>query len=185
MAPQLSPNTATTSFATVASVLAATASALALWYAVELAVDTSPVQPDMATAGAGHRSPRGIPTAQSAVAPLTTYRGTLDRPLFAPDRRPPPPPQAAETRANGAAVDPPPADGLRIVGFMKGSGGKVPARALVRAADASQAVWVEAGSTIGGWRVAAVGDRTVTLESGGQRRELKLFETAPEPPERN
>ncbi len=164
-------------------VLAVTSMALA-WHVAGLDIDISPMpQPNRQQSGAPAALLRGNATTPSAVLvprPLTAFSGTLDRPLFEPSRRPRPaivePVEPVAAADDGAVATA--AGGLRIVGIMRAKGESTVARALVRSTDAPQAVWVEAGASIGGWKVASIGERTVTVESGGQRHEISLFPSA-------
>lgn len=164
-------------------VLALSSMAL-VWHVAGLDIDIRPMpQPNPRQSGAP-TAPLGGNAPTPAVAlvprPLSAFSGTLERPLFEPSRRPRPavvepvePVAAAADEAVATA-----ADGLRIVGIMRAKGGAAVARALVRSSDAPQAVWVETGASIGGWKVASIGDRTVTVENGRQRREISLFAPA-------
>lgn len=157
--------------------LAVVTGALA-WLAAGSEIDTRPIAPN---GEAALRGPLVAATAGPAAnRPLSAYRETLDRPLFEPSRRPRPE-EPDGPLADDAATPKrsPTADGLRIVGIMTGKGGAAVPRALVRAPEEPQAIWVEAGAIIGGWKVARIGDRTVTLENGPQRHELNLFSDGP------
>ena len=169
--------TSPTPFGTAAWTVVALASLLPVWRAAGLVVATSPLAP-VATPAAGpdRAAPLAATFPTPAAPPLAAFRGTLERPPFAPSRRPPPPemPPAAER------TEPPPAsppDGLRIIGFMSASGG-AKARVLMRAGDGGEAVWLQAGATIGEWRVASIGDGTVTLERDGRTHVLRIFRPA-------
>lgn len=177
-----------TPFGTAALTVLALVSLLAVWLAAGLVVDTSPLAP-VATPAAGpdQAALRAATAPSPAPPPLAAFRGTLERPPFAPSRRPPPP----EMPPVAKRTEPPPAsppDGLRIIGFMSASGG-AKARVLMRAADRGEAEWLETGATIGEWRVASIGDGTVTLERGGRTHVLRIFQpaaggaAAPEPRE--
>lgn len=164
-------------------VLAAASVALA-WYVADGEIDVRPLPPNGPQQIGSPAAPRpgaaAIPTVPLTPRPLATYGGTLDRPLFEPSRRPRPAvvEPVEQSAAGDTGVVATVADDLRIVGIMRSKKEPAAARALVRSTDAPQAVWVETGASIGGWRVAAIGERTVTVESGGQRREISLFAAA-------
>lgn len=163
--------------------LAASAAAALAWVASGLEIDVSAVGPERAARSASGDAGHGSAALEQPIVPgpIATYHATLNRPLFEATRRPRPveeQPQAPPV-AGAAAATPSPAEELRIVGIMrprKGGTGSSGARVLVRSSDAQQAVWVETGASIGGWTVSAIGDRTVTVEGGGQRREINLFQ---------
>lgn len=161
---------------TALGLLAVTALTLA-WMASGIAIETAPIAPDRASAPPAVTAASSAPVV-AAQRPLSEYRHAVERPLFEPSRRPRA--QAtAEVAPDDGAGGVPSADGFRIVGIMTGKGGASAARALLRSPDIAQAVWVEVGSTIAGWEVSQVGDRTVTLENDGRRHELHLFSEAP------
>jgi hypothetical protein len=143
-----------------------------VWAAVRHEVDVSaapaPAVKGAATLVSASRS------ASRPAPPLADLSETLRRPLFEPDRRPRPVEPPATAAA--AAASPGATQQLRVVGIMKGQGGTSPSvRALVRTAAAPQGVWVEQGGSLDGWKVAAIGDRTVVVEGAGRRVELGLF----------
>lgn len=155
----------------------AVAAALA-WYAHDLEIDTRSVPAERVAPVAAEK--RATAAVTPAAKPLADFRATLERPLFEPTRRPRPVALDAAASSAGASEPAPSTEGLRIVGIMAGRGAA--ARALVRSAGQPVAIWVENGATIDGWKVAAIGERTVTLEGRGVRHELDLFETPAEIP---
>ncbi len=161
--------------------LAAAASAVLVWAAAGLEIDIQAVAPDGGARGVASEA-AGVRIAPvQPIAPLSigAYAATLERPLFEATRRPRPDAPQPDAQPEAQSVDAAltPAEELRIVGIMRARKGSSSARVLVRAADAQQAIWVEAGASIGGWTVSAIGDRTITVEGGGQRREISLFQT--------
>lgn len=165
--------------ATVLWGVAALASVALAWTAAGLDIDVSAVPP-APLAGTAAVAATTVPVAPSQPVvprPIGAYGTTLERPLFEATRRPPPDEAqpAAEPVASASEPALAPADDLRIVGIMRPRKGSSSARVLVRSADA-QAIWVEAGASVGGWTVSAIGDRTITIEGRGQRREISLFQ---------
>lgn len=162
---------------TVAWGLAAAASAALVWTAAGLEFDVRAVAPGSAAGDAA--SVPAAPSQPIVPRPIGAYGGTLERPLFEATRRPPPEKELSDARPAAPSADAGrlPAEELRIVGIMRPRKGSSGARVLVRSADAPQAIWVETGSSIAGWTVSAIGDRTITVEGGGQRREISLFQS--------
>jgi general secretion pathway protein N len=112
---------------------------------------------------------------------LEDLTATRDRPLFAPTRRPPPPPvrveaptpEAPPADEKAGAVGPPPFD---LVGAVVGNG---EAFALLRNKATSKVVRLRPGDDADGWRVGAIGVRSVALERDGREESLAL--AAPQP----
>ena len=101
------------------------------------------------------------PAAASNPPPL--YTSVLDRPVFAPDRRPPPPP--------APPAPPPPPDPLadiKLYGVFSGDVAGVIARVEGKMRR------VKINDTLGEWTLKQVDDRTVTFTKGDEKRELKL-----------
>jgi hypothetical protein len=114
----------------------------------ELAKPTTSV--DAATAGASAANP-------------TQYVAVLERPLFAPDRRPPPPP------APPAAPPPPdPLANIQITGIFTGD------RAGIIAIVDGKARRVRVNDTVGAWTLKGIAGRDVTFEQGSDSRQLRL-----------
>lgn len=91
------------------------------------------------------------------------FSATLERPLFAPDRRPPPPvlPPAP----------PPPPDPLadaQLVGLIAGDAGAV----IVRSEGTVRRISLN--QPLGAWTLKAIDDRTATFEKAGEQRTLRL-----------
>lgn len=112
---------------------------------------------------------------------LEDLSATRDRPLFTPSRRPPPPAQVEAAPAPAPVVvedkpivlGPPPFD---LVGSAIGEG---MAFALLRNRATSVVVRVRSGDDAEGWRVGAIGLRTVALAREGRSETLAL--AAPQP----
>ena len=103
--------------------------------------------------------------------PLPQFLQTIARPLFTPTRRPAA--VAARPAAAPAAAPTPSAQGLRLIGLIKTEGGET--RVLIRSADEPLGTWVLVGGEVAGWKVTAIGDSKVTVESGGRRFDLNLY----------
>lgn len=164
--------------ATAAWGAAALASMALAWTAAGLDIDVSAVAPEPVAAGATAADLPAAPSRPVVPRPIGAYGATLERPLFEATRRPKPVDVQPVAEAVPSASEPhlTPAEELRIVGIMRPRKGSSSQRVLVRSADA-QAIWVETGASIGGWTVSAIGDRTITVEGGGQRREISLFQS--------
>lgn len=92
--------------------------------------------------------------------PPPSYTSVLERPLFAPDRKPPPPP-----------APPPPPDPLadiQLYGVFSGNNPGILARVegKVRRFTVNQ--------TLGAWTLTGIDGRTATFAKDGEKRELKL-----------
>lgn len=103
----------------------------------------------------------------SAMAPVSTaagdpsqFAGILERPLFAPDRRPPPPP-----------APPPPPDpfaNIQLLGIFSGSNAGILARVEGKVRR------VKIGEFVGSWSLKSVEGRDVTFAQGEDTRALRL-----------
>ncbi|MGD0719789.1 MAG: hypothetical protein ABR970_01915 [Roseiarcus sp.] len=127
------------------------------------------------------------PVGADAQNPLDTLRledltATRDRPLFAPTRRPPPAspvrveaptPEAPTPGEEVVALAPPPFD---LIGAVVGKG---KAFALLRNRATNKVVRLRPGDDAEGWRVGAIGVRSVALERDGREESLAL--AAPQP----
>jgi hypothetical protein len=101
------------------------------------------------------------------------YVATLERPLFAPTRRPPPPPQAA---ASGPAVEPLP--DIRLLGLYGGGG----AGGAIASVD-GKVRRLRVGEAIAGWSLKEVRGKELVLARGDETRSIELKRsTGAEPP---
>lgn len=94
-----------------------------------------------------------------AAAPAQ-YASILERPLFAPDRRPPPPP-----------APPPPPDPLadiQLLGLFSGANGGLLARIEGKVRR------VKVNETVGPWTLKSVDGRDATFAQGTDSRQLRL-----------
>ena len=92
-----------------------------------------------------------------------SYASVLERPLFAPDRRPPPPPTPPPP--------PPPPDplaGLQIYGVFTGNTPGI----LARIEGKMRRLLVD--QPVGGWTLTQIDGRTATFAKGDEKREFKL-----------
>lgn len=113
-------------------------------------------------------APGAIATAEAPVAVAAPnpaqYMATLDRPIFAPDRRPPPPPDAAPP-----APPPDPLANFTLYGvYGSGEQGGILARSDGRLRR------IRIGEGLGDWTVRSIKDREVTLSRADEVRVLKL-----------
>lgn len=92
-----------------------------------------------------------------------SYASVLERPLFAPDRRPPPPP--------APPAPPPPPDplaGLQIYGVLSGEAPGI----LARVEGKMRRIMVK--QTVGPWTLSQTDGRTATFSNGDEKREFKM-----------
>ena len=103
---------------------------------------------------------------------LEDLSATRARPLFAPTRRPDPPPAAPIAPVAPAPVaatpEPPP---FELIGAIVGPHQSY---AVMRRPGSEKATRYRLGEDADGWRVGAVGFRSVTLERGGRTKSLAL-----------
>lgn len=93
----------------------------------------------------------------------SVYLATIERPLFAPDRRPPPPPPPV--------LPPPPPDPLadaQLLGLVGGEAGGV----LIRAEGKVRRV--KLSQKLGDWTLQGVVDRNATFARGNETRVIRL-----------
>ncbi len=90
----------------------------------------------------------------------TTYAVILERPLFAPDRKPPPPP--------APSAPPDPLGNVQIHGIYTGENAGI----LARVDDKVRRV--KLNETIGPWTLKSIAGREVTFTRGGESRQLPL-----------
>ncbi len=105
--------------------------------------------------------------------PVETFDAIVERPLFAPSRRPftaPEPVVVEETYE--PAPDAPLEPGIVFVGTVR-RGDRV--LALVDREDGGGVDTVRIGATINGWQVLAIEDRALELGQAGERRSLAMF----------
>lgn len=94
---------------------------------------------------------------------------TLERPLFAANRRPIV--KVAATKDEPAKVDPTPPAQLELRGVMR-RGGRM--QALIRSGDDPAGNWVPVGGSHGGLHVREIKGDIAIVEAGGQRYELPM-----------
>ncbi len=101
--------------------------------------------------------------ASASSQPADAYATVLERPLFAPDRRPPPPPPLP--------LPPPPPDPLAqftVIGVLSGEYSGVLARVDGKVRK------IKVSDTIGPWTLSKIDDRDVTFTNGDQSRSFRL-----------
>jgi general secretion pathway protein N len=105
---------------------------------------------------------------------LEDLAATRARPLFAPTRRPPPPPSA---RIGAPRPDPSPvlakpaSPPFELIGAVVG---ERESYAVLRRRGTEKAARFRLGDDADGWRVGAIGRRSVTLEREGRTQSLAL-----------
>ncbi len=117
-------------------------------------VAPKPLAPDIKGAVAASQT--------SAVDP-TPFASIVERPLFAPDRRPPPPPPAATL-----APPPDPLANIQIHGIFSG----VNAGILARVDGTLRRVKIN--ENIGPWTLKSIDGRDVTFTQGPENRQIRL-----------
>ena len=101
----------------------------------------------------------------------TQYLAMLERPLFAPDRRPPPPP------APPAAPPPPdPLANIQISGIFSGA-----SPGIIAQVD-GKLRRVKVNDAIGPWTLKSIEGRNVTFAQGSESRQLRLLYSRLGPP---
>ena len=101
----------------------------------------------------------------------TQYLAMLERPLFAPDRRPPPPP------APPAAPPPPdPLANIQISGVFSGA-----SPGIIAQVD-GKLRRVKVNDAIGPWTLKSIEGRNVTFAQGSESRQLRLLYSRLGPP---
>lgn len=99
----------------------------------------------------------------ASAANPSQYLALLERPLFAPDRRPPPPP------APPAAPPPPdPLANIQITGIFTGD------QAGIIANVDGKARRIRVNENLGAWTLKSVAGRDVTFAQGADSRQLRL-----------
>lgn len=104
--------------------------------------------------------PAGPPRADLTASDVSQYAVVLERPLFAPDRRPPPPP-----------APPPPPDPfatIQIQGIFSG------ANAGILASADGKSRRVKINETIGNWTLKSIDGREVTFTQGEENRKVRM-----------
>ena len=96
----------------------------------------------------------------------TQYLAMLERPLFAPDRRPPPPP--APPAPPAAPPPPDPLANIQISGIFSGASPGIIARIDGKLRR------VKVNEAIGPWTLKSIEGRDVTFVQGGDTRQLRL-----------
>jgi len=134
-------------------------------------VDTAPIAalPPIASVGA----PGESAVRSDARKSLAEYRETLERPLFAKERRPPRAPEPAPVEKPAETTDEPtnPVP-LRLTGVLDAaSGGR---RALIVSPDEPFGKWLIEGAEIDGWRLVSIKRRSVQITGGGQLKQLDM-----------
>ncbi|MDD2919851.1 hypothetical protein [Rhodoferax sp.] len=107
--------------------------------------------------------PVGPTRVDAAANDPSRFAAVLERPIFAPDRRPPPPPPAP--------TPPPPPDPLANIhlhGIFSGENAGI----IARVEDKMRRVKIN--ETIGSWTLKSIDDRDVTFTQGTTSRKLHL-----------
>lgn len=125
-----------------------------------------PIQPDVSAP----KFPAGLEVRQAPGA--GAYFAILDRPLFAPDRRPPPPPDAVPE-----APKPDPLAGLTLYGIFQG-----PDFSGIVARVNDRVRRVRLNEAMGDWTVKAIEGREVTFVRGDESRTMRLVHVFGPPP---
>lgn len=121
-------------------------------------VPPAPVLPEMSVPNV----PAGL--AVSGHQGAGAYFAILDRPMFAPDRRPAPPPDAKPV-----APEPDPLAGLTLYGIFTG-----PEFSGIVARVNDRVRRVRVSENLGEWTVKSVQDREVTFSRGEETRTMQL-----------
>ena len=132
-------------------------------------VAPAPLKPELGKmASALASAPGGSPT---------QYLAMLERPLFAPDRRPPPPPAPPAPPALPPAPPPPdPLANIQISGIFSGASPGIIARIDGKLRR------VKVNDAIGPWTLKSIEGRNVTFVQGSDSRQLRLLYSRLGPP---
>lgn len=114
------------------------------------------------------------PPARTAASP----GAAVSRPLFWPDRRGE---DASEAKSapTGFRDETRTASGWRLAGSLTGPSGVH--RALIVSPDDPVGVWIEVGASYKGWKLTSVEAHHASVEAGGRRLKLGMFDAEPEP----
>lgn len=145
------------------------------WEILSQAIDITPLSVQ-ANLGATNQPSEGDellapPPARSR----SDFAQTLSRPLFTANRRPvekKPKVVTNDTRIQMAARDSA-AEKFQLIGVYQDQGEK--GRALIRSGPSAQGTWMSVGEDIEGWRLREVRNDVAVIETGGRRRELRLY----------
>lgn len=119
----------------------------------------------------GARVAGARPLARTAASP----GAAVSRPLFWPDRRGE---DAGEARQTPADVrdESRTASGWRLAGSLTGPSGVQ--RALIVSPDDPVGVWIDVGASYKGWKLTSVEAHRASVEAGGRRLSLGMFDGA-------
>ena len=113
--------------------------------------------------------PVPAPLSGASAANPAQYLAMLERPLFAPDRRPPPPPAPPALPAPPPAPPPPdPLGNVQISGIFSGD----PAGIIANVDGKARRVRIN--DSIGGWTLKSISGREVTFGQGSDSRQLRM-----------
>jgi hypothetical protein len=122
--------------------------------------------------------PVALPPAVAYRPPETAaFSGVIERPLFAPSRRPPPGAPAPALEASDAS----PFE-LELVGVVISGEERV---ALVRQPGIQELLRVAVGRMVGGWEVESIEPDRVLFRSGDALKEVRLRDDTPPPETRS
>jgi hypothetical protein len=118
------------------------------------------------------KAPGPLPIGSSGPTDASGYASVLERPLFAPDRRPLPVVQSAQAD---------PFADIQVYGVLTGTIAGIMARIDGKVRQ------VRIGETVGAWTLKSIADRSITFTQGDQTRQLqlayaKLNTVSPQPP---
>lgn len=158
------------------------------WYAAVRTIDVAPIAPaatsTVAPPSGGPLEPSISGAADAVTSNDDTGNAFLARPLFSPSRRPSNDQHAdaqAETPENTEIVSGTPSgepSGLRLIGVMQI--GRDDRRALIRASNAPNGLWLALGGEVDGWRVSTIEPETVVVAKSGGTEQLILRRSAPD-----
>lgn len=105
----------------------------------------------------------------ATLPPIASYAAIVERPLFAPSRRPPP--------GIAAATGAPAESRYRLVGIVANG-----ARRKAFVADGARRIEIGEGDMLDGWTVKQIGSDRILLSSADGEAALRLKPAAAEPP---
>jgi hypothetical protein len=102
--------------------------------------------------------------------PISTFSEFVERPLFAPSRRPPPSKTAADNPTTG-----PKAESFDLIGVVISADERM---ALLQTLGTDKVLRAVEGQTVGGWEVQAIKPTQVVLKRGNASEVIKINDAA-------
>lgn len=156
----------------VAATLVLSVHAYGLWQRLD---DPVGLEPEAAPL---QHAPVPVQLESIAAPPLTAFAEVVERPLFAPTRRPARPAFPEEEIALEPSPEEPDQIGFSLVGIALSEAGRV---ALVRRYEDGKVFRVAEGGEVLGWTVSAIKPRQAVFRRGDRRETLEMMFGASSP----